>query len=358
MKSIDVSIVIPVYNAASFLDKCVACIVSQKTTLQYEAIFVNDGSTDYSRDILKKWESQSKIIHVVDKVNAGPSAARNTGIDVAKGKYVLFVDSDDWVSEHYVEDFRKYIDNPGCGIVIQGFYGISKKGREIRSFEDRFFRKKEIVSFFEAYPIHHNGVPFAKLYNLLVVKKHNLRFCDHVRFGEDLIFLLDYLYLCDWIAFDDHVNYFYRRLQDGSLVVSYNSFESEFLGYRKLKEAFAALESCFSFSKVILDEFHRWIYFFAMRTIKTIYREGPNFMPRKDRLKLLKSSFEEQDFIFFKSCSYQLKGLDKYIGILMCKRKFFFIDCFLRMFFIIRYNVLVKKIIKKMIGNIANNGRT
>ena len=351
MNTVDVSIIIPVYNASLFLDECISSIVNQKTSLRYEALFVNDGSTDNSLEILKKWASKSSVVQVIDKVNAGPSSARNRGLDLAKGKFVLFVDSDDWVSEHYVEDFRDYIDKPGCGIVLQGFCGVAKINKEMRSFENLFFRKREIVNFFDAYPLHRNGFPFAKLFNLFFIKKNNLRFHENVRFSEDLIFFLDYLNLCDWFAFDNHVNYFYRRMQDGSLVSSYGSFENEISGYLAFKKVFTVLESQYNFSEKVLNDFYGWICFFAMRSIKTIYRKGKHFLVRKRRIELLQNSFDEADKTFFKSRVLFLKGLDKLICRLMYKKKIRLLDCYLRIFFWARYNSFGNRIVKLKLGN-------
>lgn len=90
------SIVVPVYNVEAYLDNCLASLQAQDFA-DFEVICVNDGSTDRSREILSEWAGKLPQMKVVDRVNGGLSAARNTGLAAATGDYVVFVDSDDWV---------------------------------------------------------------------------------------------------------------------------------------------------------------------------------------------------------------------------------------------------------------------
>lgn len=90
------SVVIPVYNVEQYLPQCLESLLAQDYT-DFEVICVNDGSTDRSRELLSAWEIQFPQMRVIDRGNGGLSAARNTGLDVATGDYVVFVDSDDWV---------------------------------------------------------------------------------------------------------------------------------------------------------------------------------------------------------------------------------------------------------------------
>jgi len=99
----NLSIVIPVYNAEKVINKCLDSLISQKTDYEYQIILVNDGSTDNSLNIIKDYESKYKNVFVIDQSNGGASIARNRGIRSASGDYIGFVDSDDWVTEDYIE---------------------------------------------------------------------------------------------------------------------------------------------------------------------------------------------------------------------------------------------------------------
>ncbi len=123
-ESLDLSIIIPVYNSEKLLQGCLDSVMRQKTKFRFEVIVVNDGSTDGSLEILKRYANVIRI----DKKNEGVAVARNVGLDCAKGKYVAFVDSDDQVAEDYVEKllFRAYQKN--ADIVKCNFteYSIAK----------------------------------------------------------------------------------------------------------------------------------------------------------------------------------------------------------------------------------------
>ena len=99
------SIVVPVYNVEQYLDQCLESLQAQ-CYMDYEVICVNDGSTDSSRDILAEWEARMPQMMVIDRENGGLSAARNTGLQDAKGEYVVFVDSDDWVEPSFLESLN------------------------------------------------------------------------------------------------------------------------------------------------------------------------------------------------------------------------------------------------------------
>ena len=90
------SVVIPVYNLEQYLEQCLESIKGQDF-IDYEVVCVNDGSTDHRRAILEDWSAKFPQMKVIDRENGGLSAARNTGLEVAQGEYVVFVDSDDWV---------------------------------------------------------------------------------------------------------------------------------------------------------------------------------------------------------------------------------------------------------------------
>lgn len=104
----NLTIIVPVYNVEKLLDKCVMSLINQHTKYKFNIVFVNDGSTDNSLEILKKYEKKYKNIKIISQENKGIAAARNAGIKNITGEYVAFVDSDDFVSLDYVQ---KLLDN-------------------------------------------------------------------------------------------------------------------------------------------------------------------------------------------------------------------------------------------------------
>ena len=96
-----ISIIVPVYNTAKYLEQCLASICSQ-TLHDIEILCVNDGSTDDSESIIKKFNSRDSRIHLVNQENLGPCEARKHGIRLARGQYIGFVDSDDYVADDFL----------------------------------------------------------------------------------------------------------------------------------------------------------------------------------------------------------------------------------------------------------------
>ena len=97
-----ISVIVPVYNVESYLNRCIESLVRQ--TYKYlEIILVDDGSLDGCPHICDKWSERDNRIHVIHKTNGGLSSARNAGLKVAKGEYIAFLDSDDWIHTKFIE---------------------------------------------------------------------------------------------------------------------------------------------------------------------------------------------------------------------------------------------------------------
>ena len=101
-----VSIIVPIYKAEKYLHRCVDSIIAQTFT-DWELLLVDDGSPDRSGEICDEYTGRDNRIRVIHKENGGVSSARNAGLDVAKGQWVVFVDSDDWCEAYYLADFFK-----------------------------------------------------------------------------------------------------------------------------------------------------------------------------------------------------------------------------------------------------------
>ena len=116
------SVIVPIYNREKSIKKCVDSILRQSEK-DFELILVDDGSTDNSLNICKDFEKTDNRIIVIHKENGGVSSARNAGIDVARGKYVVFVDSDDYVDNNYLDVF----DKSNADFKISGVIRVNEK---------------------------------------------------------------------------------------------------------------------------------------------------------------------------------------------------------------------------------------
>ncbi len=121
MEKIKISVIIPIYNAGLYLEKCLRSIMNQSLK-EIEIICVNDGSTDNSLEILKGLGKEDKRIKIINQINQGVSKARNEALKIAKGKYCLNIDSDDWVELKYLEDMYKLAEKENLDIVVSDYY--------------------------------------------------------------------------------------------------------------------------------------------------------------------------------------------------------------------------------------------
>ena len=112
-----ISIVVPVYNVSQYLERCIQSVIYQ-TYENLDIILIDDGSTDNSGLICDKYAKIDKRIRVLHQQNSGLSAARNAGIEIAKGKYITFIDSDDYVDSDYVSFLYDLIKRTGCSLEI------------------------------------------------------------------------------------------------------------------------------------------------------------------------------------------------------------------------------------------------
>ena len=206
-----VSIIVPCFNSAKTIKNTLKTILAQSYT-NLEVIVVSDGSTDDTVKIAKSIKDPR--IQIIEKENGGVSTARNTGIDAAKGQFVLFVDSDDRISETMVEKMlNRIISHPNSLIVCGKLIGK----RKISVPKDKTVTKdlpRHVVS--SILKSGHLYSPCNKIFNLQLIKDNNIRFVKKVAFGEDLIFNLEYLKYVDSITYIKECLYYYDMTAEGS----------------------------------------------------------------------------------------------------------------------------------------------
>ncbi|MBP5656237.1 glycosyltransferase family 2 protein [Candidatus Saccharibacteria bacterium] len=206
-----VSIIIPCYNSAKTLNSTLKTVLAQSYT-NLEIIVVSDGSTDETVKIAKSIKDPR--IQVIEKKNGGVSTARNAGLDVAKGQFVMFVDSDDRIAETMVEKMLNRIVSHPKSLIVCGKQ-IGK--RKISVHKDTTVTKKlpkHIVT--SILKSGHLYSPCNKIFNLQLIKDNNIRFVKKVEFGEDLIFNLEYLKYIDSITYLKECLYYYDMTEEGS----------------------------------------------------------------------------------------------------------------------------------------------
>lgn len=231
MKENSFSIIIPVYNSEEFLETCISSIINQ-TYNNFEAIFIDDGSTDKSLNILMENQKKEKRIKVIHKKNEGVSIARNCGLDIVNNEYIMFVDSDDVLDINalkYYNDIinkNKNIDFFQTSLlhfeheVYNEYSGISEE--RILSDNERTAATNKLLMGdtrmidFQVFP-----GPVCKIYKKEILENYHIRFNENFFMYEDGIFNIEYLLKCKSILCSNHVTYYYRT-NFNSITHSYN----------------------------------------------------------------------------------------------------------------------------------------
>lgn len=187
-----VTVVIPVYNAENWLDRCLDAVCSQSYR-QLEILLVNDGSTDQSADILKTYGEKDSRITVIDQPNGGPAAARNTALKQATGEYVLFTDADDRLLPGAIEALVKAID--GCDMAIARYnLWIQNKMAEkgLQNVEVLLERRPFLMELMQNPGSFYYSALWNKLYRRDTIERYHLRFLPRLAWGEDFDFNMRY----------------------------------------------------------------------------------------------------------------------------------------------------------------------
>lgn len=193
-----ISVIIPVYNAEKHLEQCIKSVVGQ-TYENLEIIIVNDGSIDASGEICEKFAAMDSRISLVHQINGGVSVARNTGIDKATGKYITFVDSDDWLKKEMYSGMMSQVkklpdlDMIMCDTILVADEHMKKSSEFIR---EGYYSKNDI--FLHLYSTLLVTEDFAKipivsaccsLFKRDLLKKNNVRFEPSIKYSEDYLFM-------------------------------------------------------------------------------------------------------------------------------------------------------------------------
>jgi glycosyltransferase involved in cell wall biosynthesis len=215
-----VSVVIPVYNAENHLEQCIQSLISQ-TLHKCEYIFVNDGSFDKSKEIIEKYIKIDSRIKLINQKNQGVSSARNNGLGIATGKYIGFVDADDWIEKDMYEVLYKAAESSDCDVIISNI--SSEVNGNIITHKYPFkinsmLNKEDIESKLLTYLLKNddfNSV-VTKLYKRKTIQDFNICFPIKKHLGEDGIFNITFLSKAQSALYIDYSGYLYRDVDDSA----------------------------------------------------------------------------------------------------------------------------------------------
>ena len=215
--SFKISVIVPVYNSEQYLDQAIQSILNQ-TMKELEIILINDGSTDSSLDIANRYKDKDSRIKVLSQKNKGVSSARNYGLSVAKGKYVTFMDSDDYIDREMYECLYQIAEAHQLDLVISNFEQ-EIDGRNIVDIldikSDILIEKKQIVTEIMPQFLYHEKLNTVcnKLYKKSIIDMFNINFPLNVALGEDRFFNINYFSNIKNLMYINYCGYHYREVE-------------------------------------------------------------------------------------------------------------------------------------------------
>lgn len=286
----------PVYNTEKYLERCLNSILNQTYT-KWELIAVNDGSTDNSLEILNSYAQKDNRIIVFEQENQGQSVARNKALDIVKGEYICFVDSDDWVELDFLEELYKAITSTNSEIAMCSFYYSSDNDEKIG-----YIFKSNLISLRE----YKSKLLTDQIRSYLVTCIFKRNLFDNLRFKKDKIFEDMYLFadLLSKISKDIKTiniplyHYYLRRnstVHTNSLRKEISNFEAikyrYYLNYINKKEKavlLCALMKCLS-SFYQFDIYKKDIVEYCLKVInsadKLVFFKARKLLPKKEFFK-------------------------------------------------------------------------
>ena len=288
------SVIIPVYNSERTIKRCIESITLQNRP-DVEIIIINDGSTDESDSICKALRTEHNNIVYIHKENGGVSSARNSGLSVANGEFIMFVDSDDYVDNQCFDIIDKYVKSDA------DFYqfGYSIVSNEIIK-ETRIFSECYVDTLSEKETFISEGVvsrsinsPCAKIYKRKIIDENKLRFCEKLSVGEDLTFVFSFLLSADKI----------ERLTDKIYFADIGNEESLSRKYREdlsvqLIGVYDSIVNALQKSKIeskLVNQSLSWLFYRnAYSVAKDLSKSQLGFLERRKKLKAMCSLFNSK----------------------------------------------------------------
>lgn len=226
-----ISIIVPVYNVEKYLDRCIKSILDQTFT-NFELLLINDGSTDSSGKICDMYAQKDNRIIVRHKKNQGVSVARNLGIDLSKGKYIVFIDSDDWIEKKYLEEMYSKVVEMKVSLLITGYVedknGVTKNPFKIS--QERIYDKKNIqLEFLKQEKFM--WTIYDKFFSKDLIGDN--RFDNKLKIAEDMYFFWNVLKKVDNVGYMPLYKYHYDISASATIT---SPFSLKWLGCIKVKK--------------------------------------------------------------------------------------------------------------------------
>lgn len=304
------TIIIPVYNQERYLDECLENIAMENNE-KIEIILINDGSVDNSIKIMKKYAKKNNKIRIISIQNRGCSFVRNLGITLATGKYIWFIDSDDFIEKNSIKLIIKKLESFDKELLVFG-YTIIKNGKKIKKVYPQDYNVS--LKNFYKYPEIYNS-SCNKIYKTDIIKKNSIFFLENCHMGEDLFFNYIYMNYTNEIEFYNTVLYNCRQ---GVGITANSDFE-------KRLEIFKVF-SKFVEKKLYEKDKRKIDYLYRKFCIKIPYyiiyqldknKRKENILKLKEKINESSTYYKKNYYIFQLLCQIEIlikKSLKKYLN--------------------------------------------
>ena len=223
----EISVIVPVYNVENVLERCVRSILGQTFT-DFELLLIDDGSTDKSSIICDRLSMEDTRIRVFHQENAGVSAARNKGLDFAEGTYIVFIDSDDYVENTFLENSGQ--DDSDLVVMSYAIEDEIQETTHLKEFYERKYSVNDNLNMLEKDFINgYFSFVWTKRFKRIIIEDNNIRFSEELSLGEDTLFVVKYLSCTRGIIISNKHDYHY---------VKYNNDNNETLTNKRLSKTF------------------------------------------------------------------------------------------------------------------------
>lgn len=295
MDNILISVVVPVYNLEKYISKCINSIRNQ-TLKNFELIIIDDGSSDSSYEVIKKYVIEDNRIKYIKQENKGVSSARNKGIEIAKGKYITFVDGDDSIHPRMLEDMYSLASKKRFELLFCLF------SNSMNSTLNNSINKLKILSADNYIANILEGKvqrsACGVLFNLDLVKKNFLFFDETLSYGEDMFFTINALLLTNSKVGLLSENYYYVGQREGSAIRTINPDQYdkiELLAF-KLDTLFEKQNIKYKY-KLLLDKYY---FFDVIFSIAHLINSNISILKKISKLKEIKKSSHANNSLHIK----------------------------------------------------------
>ena len=278
-----VSIIVPVYNKSEYIGRTIESILNQ-TYKDYEVLIINDGSTDNSLEIIKKYQCIDSRVRVFDIPNGGVSNARNIGLENANGKWIQFIDGDDLIDSHYLERAVSTAENNNVEILFSNFQMIDDNGKvakEMNCPENGIVNQNDLGTLFiqNQYISGFFGFISNKLISKNIIEKSNAKFRKELKLAEDLDFYAQVYPFVEKTCFSNINSFYYLQTENNYIYNDNIDYFSQLTVHLDIREWFIKNDQYEGFKNILDKKVAEYVYyslFYAKEraeNIKSLYQK-------------------------------------------------------------------------------------